>query len=160
SVSLAVAITKAGALETVVARCTELGVARVTPLLTRRTVVRWNAAQAERAVERLRTTAREAAAQSRRSRLPEIAPVRDLDALAAERGVVIAERGGAPADALAAPTEAGWTVVVGPEGGLDSEDLARLGDKPRLGLGPFVLKAETAPIAAVALLIEHARRVC
>jgi len=35
-----------------------------------------------------------------------------------------------------------------------------LGDKPRLGLGPFVLKAETAPIAAVSLLIERAGRVC
>ena len=77
-VELAVALTKAGALDTVVARCTELGVARITPVRTRRCVVQWDAAQAERAVERLRTVAREAAAQSRRARLPEIAPVAEL----------------------------------------------------------------------------------
>jgi 16S rRNA (uracil1498-N3)-methyltransferase len=161
SVALAVALTKAGALETVVARCTELGVARVMPIRTRRCVVRWDAAQARRACERLRATAREAAAQARRARLPEIEPVGDLEVVASRRGVVVADRGGAAAAALdAPPSDDGWTVVVGPEGGLDPEELARLGDKPRLGLGPFVLKAETAPIAAVALLIEQAGCVC
>jgi 16S rRNA (uracil1498-N3)-methyltransferase len=160
-VALAIALTKAGALETVVARCTELGVAGVTPIRTRRCVVRWDAAQATRGVERLRATVREAAAQSRRARLPTIEPLSGLDVVASRRGVVVADRGGASAGALdAPPPEGGWTVVVGPEGGLDPEELARLGDKPRLGLGPFVLKAETAPIAAVALLIEQAGRVC
>jgi 16S rRNA (uracil1498-N3)-methyltransferase len=160
-VMLAVALTKAGALETVVARCTELGVTRVTPIRTRRCVVRWDATQATRSVERLRATAREAAAQSRRARLPEIEPLTDFEVVASRRGVVVADRGGAPATQLdAAATDDGWTVVVGPEGGLDPAELARLGDKPRLGLGPFVLKAETAPIAAVALLIEQAGRVC
>jgi 16S rRNA (uracil1498-N3)-methyltransferase len=160
-VSLALALTKAGALDTVVARCTELGVARVTPIRTQRSVVRWDAGQAARAVERLRTTAREAAAQSRRARLPEIAPVADLSEVARRPGVVVADRGGASVDELPVPDAAdGWTVVVGPEGGLDSVELARLGDMPHLGLGPFVLKAETAPIAAVALLTERAGRLC
>jgi 16S rRNA (uracil1498-N3)-methyltransferase len=160
-VMLAVALIKAGALETVVARCTELGVARVTPVRARRCVVRWDATQAARAVERLRAIAREAAAQSRRARLPEIEALTDLEVVASRRGVVVAERHGARADALAAPPpDDGWTVVVGPEGGLDGDELARLGDKPRLGLGPFVLKAETAPIAAVALLTERAGLVC
>ena len=49
-VSLAVALTKAGALDTVVTRCTEIGVSRITPIRTRRCVVRWDAAQADRAV--------------------------------------------------------------------------------------------------------------
>jgi len=159
-VSLALALTKAGALDTVVARCTELGVARITPVRTRRAVVRWDDAQAVRALDRLRSAARAAAAQSRRARLPEIAPLTDLDVIASYPGVVVADRGGAAADALDAPSGVGWTVVVGPEGGLDPEELTRMGDKPRLGLGPFVLKAETAPIAAVAVLIEHAGRVC
>jgi 16S rRNA (uracil1498-N3)-methyltransferase len=160
-VSLALALTKAGALETVVARCTELGVARVTPVRMRRSVVRWDDAQAARGLERLRAAAREAAAQSRRARLPEITPVSDLDTVASRPDVLVADRAGAPAGALGAPgSEAGWTVVVGPEGGLDPDELARLGDKPRLGLGPFVLKAETAPIAAVAVMHEEARRLC
>jgi 16S rRNA (uracil1498-N3)-methyltransferase len=160
-VSLALALTKAGALQTVVARCTELGVARVTPIRTSRSVVRWDDEEAARAIERLRTTAREAAAQARRARLPEITPVSDLDTVVSRPDVVVAERGGPPVDRLDAPASAdGWTVVVGPEGGLEPEELARMGDKPRLGLGPFVVRAETAPIAVVALLIEHAGRVC
>ena len=160
-VGLAIALTKARALETAVARCTELGVASVVPIRTRRSVVRWDAIQATRAVERLRATAREAAAQSRRARVPRIEAVGDLEVVASRRGVVVADRSGAAARALEAPpVDEGWTVVVGPEGGLDPEELARLGDKPRLGLGPFVLKAETAPIAAVALLIDRAGRMC
>ena len=80
--SLAVALTKRARSTRSSRACTELGVARVTPIRTRRCVVRWDAAQAERAVDRLRATAREAAAQSRRARLPEIAPVADLAELA------------------------------------------------------------------------------
>ena len=161
-VALAVALTKAGALETVVARTTELGVARVVPLRTRRCVVRWTAADAERAVGRLRATAREAAAQSRRARLPEIAPVTDLAGIADRPGLVVADRSGAPARQLAAPGPVAgappeWIAVVGPEGGLDPDELAQLAHAPRVGLGPYVLKAETAPIAAAALLLDRAR---
>lgn len=162
SVALALALTKAGALDTVVARCTELGVSRVTPVRTERCVVRWDASQSERAVRRLRATARTAAAQSRRARLPEIASPIDLADLAGRAGVVVAERGGARWDALEpAPARADtWTVVVGPEGGFAPAERELLGDMPHLGLGPHVLRAETAPIAAVAILIERAGRVC
>jgi 16S rRNA (uracil1498-N3)-methyltransferase len=162
SVSLALALTKAGALETVVARCTELGVARVTPVRTERCVVRWNPAQASRAVGRLRSAARAAAAQSRRSRLPEIAAPVELADLVGGTGVVVAERRGARSDDVerALGRARAWTVLVGPEGGFAPAERALLGDMPHLGLGPFILKAETAPIAAVAILIERAGRVC
>jgi 16S rRNA (uracil1498-N3)-methyltransferase len=75
---------------------------------------------------------------------------------------VVAERGGAPSDAIAPPRGADneWTVLVGPEGGFAPGERARLGNMPHLGLGPHVLKAETAPIAAVAILIERAGRLC
>ena len=185
-VSLAVALTKAGALDTVMARCTELGVARVVPVRTRRCVVRWDAAQAERAVERLRVIAREAAAQSRRARLPEVTAVADFDALLTHPGLVVADRDGEPASALfpaftpitpentglnpidrfdrkqasrsdAASKTPEWLIVVGPEGGLDAAELDALQGSPRLSLGPHVLRAETAPIAAVAVMVERAR---
>jgi 16S rRNA (uracil1498-N3)-methyltransferase len=162
AVSLAVALTKAGALDTVVARCTELGVARVTLVRAERCVVRWDAADAGRAVERLQAAARAAAAQSRRARLPQIEAPVDLGDLAGRAGVVVAERRGARSDELEAALARAdeWTVVVGPEGGFAPAERARLGDMPHLGLGPHVLKAETAPIAAVAILIESAGRVC
>lgn len=152
-VALAVALTKAGALDTVVARCTELGVARITPLRTRRCVVQWDATQAERAVERLRAVAREAAAQSRRARWPEIDPVAALADVAGRRDVVVADRTGGPVGDLAEPNGSAWTVVVGPEGGLETSELEALGDAPRLSLGPHILRAETAPIAAVSVLV-------
>jgi len=48
--------------------------------------------------------------------------------------------------------------LVGPEGGLAPEELATLAGAPTLGLGPHVLRAATAPIAAAAVLLEQARR--
>lgn len=161
-VSLAVALTKAGALDTVVARCTELGVARFIPLRTRRCVVRWTAPQADRGVERLRVTAREAAAQSRRARIPAVEAVADLASLARVPGVVVADRAGHPVRALVPPSAleppaAEWIVVVGPEGGLDPAELETLDRAPRVTLGPHILRAETAPIAVSVLFLDRAR---
>jgi 16S rRNA (uracil1498-N3)-methyltransferase len=156
-VALAVALTKAGALDSVVARCTELGVASITPIRTRRCVVQWDAAQAERALKRLRTVAREAAAQCRRAKLPEIAPVGELADLAGRPDLVVADHDGRPITELAAPDGVTWTVVVGPEGGLDPAELGALAAARRLRLGPHILRAETAPIAAVAVLLSRAR---
>ena len=171
-VALAVALTKAGALDTVVARCTELGVESVTPVRTRRCVVRWDAAQAGRARERLQVAAREAAMQSRRARLPRIEPVVDLGDLLtagspmsglamsglAMSGLVVADRTGGPVSDLVEPAAGTWTVLVGPEGGLEPAELEALAGVPRLGLGPHILRAETAPIAAVALLLSRSHQ--
>jgi 16S rRNA (uracil1498-N3)-methyltransferase len=154
-VELAVALTKAGALDTVVARCTELGVARITPVRAGRCVVQWNSAQAERAVDRLRKVAREAAAQSRRAQLPEIAPVAELADFAGRPDVLIADRAGSPIEGLSPPAGAAWTVVVGPEGGFVAGELEAFAGAGRLCLGPHILRAETAPIAAVAVLVSR-----
>jgi 16S rRNA (uracil1498-N3)-methyltransferase len=156
-VELAVALTKAGALDTVVARCTELGVARITPVRTRRCVVQWDATQAERAVRRLRTVAREAGGQCRRARLPEVAPVGELADFFGRADVVVADRAGGSISELAAPEGTAWTVIVGPEGGLDPAELAAFAEMGHLSLGPYVLRAETAPLAAVAALVGRAR---
>jgi 16S rRNA (uracil1498-N3)-methyltransferase len=156
-VALAVALTKAGALDSVVARCTELGVASITPIRTRRCVVQWDAAQAERAVKRLRTVAREAAAQCRRATLPEIAPVGALADVVGRPDLVVADLDGGSITEFPAPGGSTWTVVVGPEGGLDPAELAVLAEARRLRLGPHILRAETAPIAAVAVLLSRAR---
>ena len=151
-VSLAVALTKGG-LDDVVAAVTELGVARVIPVRTARVVVRWDADRARRAVVRLRAVAREAAMQSRRARVPVVDDVVALATLVDRPGLVVAARDGVTAPELAPPPkEIGWTVLVGPEGGLASEELELLATAPRLRLGPHVLRAATAPLAAVAVL--------
>jgi 16S rRNA (uracil1498-N3)-methyltransferase len=154
-VALAVALIKAGALDSVVARCTELGVTRITPIRTHRCVVRWDATQADRALTRLRTVAREAAAQCRRARLPEISPVGELRDFIGAPDVVVADRSGRPIGELPDPSGSAWTVVVGPEGGLDPDELAAFSGTPRLSLGPYVQRAETAPVAAVAVVVNR-----
>jgi 16S rRNA (uracil1498-N3)-methyltransferase len=157
-VALAVALTKGG-LDDVVAAVTELGVVRVIPVRTARSVVRWDATRAPRAVARLRVVAREAAMQSRRARPPVVDDAIDLAALAASRDLVVADRDGMAAAALPRPARGSeWTVLVGPEGGLAPEELAMLSDSARLTLGPHVLRAVTAPVAAVAVLVGETSR--
>jgi 16S rRNA (uracil1498-N3)-methyltransferase len=157
-VALAVALTKGG-LDDVVAAVTELGAVRVIPVRTARTVVRWDATRARRAVDRLRAVAREAAMQSRRARVPAIDDVTDLAAVGERPDLVVADREGAAAAALPRPTGPGeWTVLVGPEGGLAPEELDALAAHPRLCLGPHVLRAGTAPVAAVAVLVGETLR--
>jgi 16S rRNA (uracil1498-N3)-methyltransferase len=71
--------------------------------------------------------------------------------------VVVADRAGGSIAELAAPHGAAWTVVVGPEGGFDPAELEAFAEMGHLSLGPYVLRAETAPLAAVAALVGRAR---
>ncbi len=162
-VNLAVALTKGG-LDDVVAAVTELGVARVTPVRTERVVVRWDAARATRAVTRLRAVAREAAMQSRRARVPLVDDVAPLSSLQECAGLVLADPAGDDALALSPPPaldsgHKAWTVLVGPEGGFSPNEHELFGKVARLRLAPNVLRAATAPIAAVAVLVQAAGRV-
>ena len=148
---VAFALTKGHKPDVVVARLTELGVDRLVPVIARRSVARWDGERGDKARERLQRIVREAAMQSRRSRLPIVAAAAPLASLASTPGLVLADRDGPPASALDAGSQ-GWLVVVGPEGGLGDEEIHELGDPPRLGVGPHVLRAETAAIAVAAVL--------
>ncbi len=142
-------------------KATELGATVVQPVYTERTIVtRVNE-------DRLRANAREAAEQSERLTVPEIRPVRPLfdvlgDLPAGLRLVLCDETGTAPpiAAALArwspAPEPvAGYAILTGPEGGFTETELDRLRKLPfvtPVGLGPRVLRADTAALAALAVL--------
>jgi 16S rRNA (uracil1498-N3)-methyltransferase len=155
AVSVAVALTKGAKLEVVVAQLTELGVARIEPVRARRSVVRWDASRAEAAAHRLATVAREAAMQCRRARIPSVAAVADLAGLAGRPGIVVASRSGGSAASIPVPSEGTWTVVVGPEGGFAPGEVEALAPSAFLALSPFVLRAQTAPIVAAALLVAR-----
>ena len=147
--SVGFALVKGAKPELVVQKLTELGVDRIVPLRAARSVVRWDEAKAATAVERLRLVARAAAAQSHRPHLPEVAAVTDLADLAATSGAALATRGGGPL------ATAHTTLLVGPEGGWTPEELG-IG-LPTVDLGPNVLRAETAAIAAGVLLVDRHR---
>jgi 16S rRNA (uracil1498-N3)-methyltransferase len=144
------ALVKGDRPELIVQKLTELGVDRIVPLRAGRSVVRWDHERATKAVERLRAVARAAAAQCRRPHLPEVVPVTGLAAVAVGPGIALAARGGEP---LGADHR---TVLVGPEGGWTDEEL--LVGAPLVDLGPHVLRAETAAIAAGVLLVARHRR--
>jgi 16S rRNA (uracil1498-N3)-methyltransferase len=157
-VAVAFALTKADKPELVVQKLTELGIDRIIPMTTERSVVRWDRDKAVRQVERLRRVAREACVQSRRTRLPVVEDVAPFAAVAARGGACLADLagpgedlvGGAPAPGLAHPL-----VLVGPEGGWSPDE--RAVGVPVVSLGPLVLRAETASLAA-GVLLAAARR--
>jgi len=135
--------------EWVVQKLTELGVDRIVPLTTARSVVRWDGGRAGRAVDRLRRVATEALGQCRRVWLPEVTDPCDLAALGTRLDL------GPGKLALAAlggerPTATITTVAIGPEGGWSPDELAAA--PTTVGLGPLVLRAETAAVAAGAIL--------
>jgi 16S rRNA (uracil1498-N3)-methyltransferase len=156
ALTVVVGLVKGGRLDLVVQKLTELGVERVAPALCRRSVVAWDAAKRAAARERWAAVALAAAKQSRRARVPEVAPVAELpDQVAASPPprLVCWEEGGRPlAAALPADAPAALTLVVGPEGGLEAAEVAACqaaGAEP-VSLGPLVLRAETAAIATAA----------
>ncbi len=145
-VTVAFAPAKGDRPEWVVQKLTELGVDRIVPILTARSVVRWEGERATKSVERLRRVAREAAAQSRRPWLPEVATVSTLGSLDSLTGrpTTLACPGGGPPH-LGRPV-----VAIGPEGGWDRAELDAGFDT--VGLGSTILRAETAAVAAGTLL--------
>lgn len=143
-VTVAFAVVKGQRPEWAVQKLTEVGVDRIVPLVTARSVVRWPPGEAGGQVARLRRVAREAAMQSRRVWLPTVAGVTPFAALIGGAGVALAHPGAGP-PALAHPL-----VLIGPEGGWDDAELAAA---PALvGLGPSVLRTETAALVAGTLL--------
>jgi 16S rRNA (uracil1498-N3)-methyltransferase len=143
----------------VVHQLVELGVDAVMPITVQRSVVRWDGERGDKARARLGRVIREAAMQSRRARVPELLPARPLMEISRHSGLVVADPNGGPADQIDAPTGGEWLVVVGPEGGLDPAELELLGSGARLGVGPHVLRAVTAPVAALAALAGFRRPV-
>jgi len=144
AVTVAFAIVKGQRPEWAVQKLTEIGVDRIVPLLTARSVVRWPVGGGSGHLGRLRRVSREAAMQSRRTWLPSIGDVATFATVAAEAGAVLADPDG-DAPSLDRPT-----VLIGPEGGWDDAELGA--GLTRVRLGAHVLRTETAAVVAGALL--------
>ena len=129
--------------EWAVQKLTELGVDGIWLLVADRSVVRWAGARGDGHRERLARVAREAAMQSRRCTLPSLRVGLPVAEASATPGAVLAHPGGPP-------SAVGQVVLVGPEGGWSDAELAAAPGV--VGLGPTVLRAETAAVAAGVLL--------
>ncbi|MEM9465611.1 MAG: RsmE family RNA methyltransferase [Actinomycetota bacterium] len=141
---VAFALIKGGRPELVVQKLVELGIDDIRPFTAARSVVRWDDTKAAKNHVRLERVAREAVMQCRRVWIPIIHPPVGFAEVAALPGSARADRDGS------APTSTHTTVLVGPEGGWTDEE--RAVDLPVVGLSNAVLRAETAAIAAGALL--------
>ena len=131
-----------------VEKATELGVAKLIPVMTQRTI-------AERVkLERLEAIAIEAAEQCGRTRLPGIVQPVSLAQLLKEEGRTLYfadEQGGEPVASAFRPGAA--TILTGPEGGFTDEERAKIRavkDAMPISLGPRILRAETAALASLA----------
>jgi 16S rRNA (uracil1498-N3)-methyltransferase len=164
---LLLAIFKFDHMEWAIEKATELGVARITPILARRTE-KHLAQNATKRVERWRRIALEASKQSRRTTIPEISDPAALKAAL--------ERETSPTRVLLSETEQVTTIAealnlqpatdnlqrplalaIGPEGGWTPEEMSLFTshDWQHVTLGPRILRAETAAIAAIAIASSH-----
>ena len=139
----------------IVEKAAELGIARIQPVFTRHT-------NAERLrIDRLRAHAIEAAEQCGETNVAEVSDPARLDALLdgwdpARRILFCDERRDAPpaAAALEAAPDGPWAILIGPEGGFAPEEFDRLARHAcvlPVSLGPRILRADTAAVAAVTL---------
>jgi 16S rRNA (uracil1498-N3)-methyltransferase len=146
------AIPKAGKLDLVVQKLTELGVEVIQPFPASRSVARWDSKKAAAQTERLNAISREAAKQSRRAWLAEVRPPQGLDALELPEAAFVLDEEAIVRLTAALPDEPPETIglIVGPEGGFEREEIAALsarGASPA-SLGPLILRTETAALVA------------
>jgi 16S rRNA (uracil1498-N3)-methyltransferase len=156
AVTLVQCLARADRMDLIVQKATELGVARIVPVQSRRGVVRLGSAQAQSKAAHWRAIAVSACEQCGRNRIPAVeAPRSLLDYLGTlpAGGIRLLLEPAADSGRVA-PCGGEVTIAVGPEGGLDDEEIQafRLAGFEVMRLGPRVLRTETAAIAALAWL--------
>lgn len=137
----------------IVEKATELGAARIIPVQTRHT----NSERIRH--DRLQAHAIEAAEQCGATSVPEVTDLQPLDRLLgawpADRRILWADETLTSArHSLATATRGPWAILIGPEGGFSADEQKRLRALPQVmpvSLGPRILRADTAAVAALAL---------
>lgn len=158
TITVVQAIPKGDRGELAVEEMTEVGVDRIVPWAAERSVPVW---RDERGVTRWRTTAREAAKQSRRAWIPEVITA-DPRALIGEAAlaVLLDPDAARPLATVVPPPSGDLVVIVGPEGGITEQETAAFlaAGATAYRLGPAVLRASTAGAVTAALLLSRTAR--
>lgn len=156
AITVAMSIFKFDRMEWAIEKCTELGVARIIPVIAARTEPHLASAAGKR-VERWQRIVRAAAEQSRRTSPPEIAPpikLKEVLTNAAAKRIVLSEvEASLSLKNAVPPSSASLILALGPEGGWKDEELDAFESAGWIpaSLGATILRAETAAIAAVAI---------
>lgn len=150
-ISVAVSPVKGDRTDIAVEKMTEIGVDEIIVLAPlRRSVVRWDERKFAQNIERLSRIARGAAMQSRRVFLPQVIGPMLLKEVLSRAHVAVADPAGV------ADVGSALTIVIGPEGGFDPDEIPA--DARRVSLGESILRAETAAIVATTLMVAHRTR--
>jgi len=154
-IHLGIAVSRGERMDWIVQKSTELGIASLTPLLTEHAGVKLIGDRAQKKLQHWQHIAISACEQCGRNRLPLINPLQAFEAwlasTVAEQKFVLHHRAGNTGIGAAPRSIA---LLVGPEGGLSEGeiDTAKQAGYAALSLGPRVLRTETAPLAALAIL--------
>jgi 16S rRNA (uracil1498-N3)-methyltransferase len=158
AVTLVQGIAAAERMDVAIQKAVELGVSRIQPVTTVRSVTRLDAARAQKRLMHWRQVAISACEQCGRNRLPEVLIPVDLDAWlrapsAASLRLLFAPAAPRPVATLTRPSGP-IECLIGPEGGLDAHEstAARAAGFHEVSIGPRVLRTETAGMAALATL--------
>lgn len=168
-VTIFVGLSKGDKLETIVQKATELGVHTIVPVEMKRNMVKWTKDKSLKKIERLQKIAQEAAEQSHRLHVPKV-----LDLMTLKESVVLAKQSTKALVAFEEVAKEGEAAVLlqtlsslkegdsiafyfGPEGGFDVQEIEYLNSQEihSCALGPRILRAETAPMYALAAVSYH-----
>lgn len=161
SLTLYQAYPKQDKLEFIIQKTTELGVKRIVPFISARCVSRPDTGSAARKLERMRRIAEEAAKQSGRGIVPEIAEATDLpgameDMRKNDVKLFCYENGGKRLSDIAFPQSGSIGLMIGSEGGFERSeaDAASEAGAERIWLGERILRCETCPVAVTAVIMN------
>ena len=168
-VTIFVGLSKGDKLETIVQKATELGVHTIVPVEMKRNMVKWTKDKSQKKIERLQKIAQEAAEQSHRLRVPKV-----LELMTLKESVGLAKQSTKALVAFEEVAKEGEAAVLvqtltslqkgdsiafyfGPEGGFDIQEIDYLYRQEihSCALGPRILRAETAPMYALAAVSYH-----
>ena len=160
SVHLYQAMPKADKLELIIQKAVELGVNSITPVMTRRCVSRPDAKSMKKTLERYNRIALEAAKQSGRGIIPQVNPLLELDQALRQMQqsgcpILFYENATAPARQLLQSATGKIAILIGAEGGFDEDEVerAQVAGCSILSLGKRILRCETAPLAALSIIM-------
>ena len=161
-VTLFFALTKGDKPETVIQKSVELGVHKIIPMMTERCISRPDKKSMDKKITRYQKIALQAAMQSRRGIIPEVGELTELVQAAKDIGnfykaILFYEGGGEVLRNIILPQDKKIAIFIGPEGGFEQKEAEMLRNSGAAvaTLGKRILRAETAPLAALSAIMFH-----